>query len=130
MIYGYSSSNVGPTLPAAPMPLDNITTTASSAVVSWLVGSITYTPESYTVVYGLSADTLNNTTEAIQGTMDVAAVDMVYSTTIGGLAAFRQYYYRIIAANSFRSTQSSINTFCTMMSGDYINCAQWCCIML
>ena len=118
MIHGCPSSNIGPTLPAAPMPLDNITTTASSAVVSWLVGSITYTPESYTVVYGLSADTLNNTTEAVQGTMDVAAVDMVYSTTIGGLAAFRQYYYRIIATNSFRSTQSSINTFCTMMSGE------------
>jgi hypothetical protein len=113
---------IGPTLPAAPMPLDNITTTASSAAVSWLVESITYTPESYVTIYGLSADTLNNTTDAVQGTTDVTSTDLVYSTTITGLAAFRQYHYRIIATNSFGSTQSPINTFCTLMSGDYNNC--------
>ena len=112
------------------MPLDNITTTASSAAVSWLVESITYTPESYVTIYGLSADTLNNTTDAVQGTTDVTSTDLVYSTTITGLAAFRQYHYRIIATNSFGSTQSPINTFCTLMSGDYNNCVQQYCIML
>ena len=111
-------------MPAAPIPLDNITITASSAVISWLVESIAYTPENYNVIYGLSADTLNNTTDAVQGTTDVTSTDLVYSTTITGLAAFQQYYYMIIATNSFGSTQSPINTFCTLMSGDYNNCVQ------
>ena len=103
------------------MLLENVTSTPSSAIISWLVGSIAYTPESYTVIYGLNAELLNNyTTDAVQGTMDISARDQVYSATIIDLTPFRQYYYKIIATNSYESTQSSTNTFHTMTSGKYI----------
>lgn len=52
-----------------------VTTTVSTAVVSWIAKSIAYTLQkvTYLTVPGLSADILNNTTDAVQATMNELA---------------------------------------------------------
>lgn len=111
--------SIGPLAPIAPTVLGS---TAGSTVVTinWVVTAITYTPESYFIVYGLSNDTLNLRSSAVEGVMNLTATDVVHSMTVTDLLPFTQYYYKIEAHNSFSVTESAIQTFQTREAGNYL----------
>ena len=110
--------SIGPSAPIAPTVLGS---TAGSTVVTinWVVTAITYTPESYFIVYGLSNDTLNLRSSAVEGVMNLTVTDVVHSATIANLHPFTLYYYKIEARNSFTVTESAIQTFQTREAGNY-----------
>ena len=92
---------------------------STEATINWLVTAIAYTPESYFIVYGLSNDTLNLRSSAVEGVMNLTASNVVYSTTVTVLHPFTHYYYKIEARNSFTTTESAIQTFETRETGNY-----------
>ena len=78
-----------------------------------------YTPEIYSVVYGLFSDHLDTNSDTQEGSEDIASTNIVYSITVTNLHPFSQYYYSIIAANTFGSTYSATYTFHTQSAGEY-----------
>ena len=108
---------VGPSAPATPAILSSTVGTAQ-ATISWIVTMVAYTPESYFIVYGLSNDTLNLRSTAIEGTANLTFTNLAYSATITDLRPFTQYFYLIEARNSFAATQSDIQSFQTNEAGN------------
>ena len=88
------------------------------ATISWVVTSIAYTLESYSVIYGVSRDDLDMSSNSTDGGNNYTAINQTYSLTITGLEPFTQYYYSVIAHNSFTTTESSILTFRTTEAGN------------
>ena len=108
--------SVGPTAPNVAIILSS-TVGAVQATINWIVTVTAYTPESYFIVYGLSNDTLDQRSDAVEGATNLTSTNMAYSITITGLRPFTQYYYRIDASNSFTTTETAIETFQTTEGG-------------
>lgn len=87
------------------------------AVINWMVESIAYTLENYHVEFGLRSNALNMRNEAVNGSSDVTSTNLLYSTTLSGLNPFTQYYYRVVATNTFTMTQSEVQMFQTSETG-------------
>ena len=85
-----------------------------SVVIQWTVPYIAYTPETYEVIYGAERDNLDReSTESRTSGPDINAVDKTYSLPLTGLQAMTTYYYRIVARNSFDTTDNAVGTFNT-----------------
>ena len=101
--------------------IDTITT-PTTATITWIISEVTYTPENYTVIYGTTDDTLNNTSDIIM-TRDInnlqfiTATNEIYSVTINGLMINQMYYFRICAVNTINESKTDINTFITSEAG-------------
>ena len=108
---------VGPSAPTAPTILGS-TVSTTQVTINWIVTVIAYTPESYFIVYGLSNDTLNLRSDAVEGVTNLTATNLAYSATITGLRPFTRYYYRIDVRNSFTTTESTIQNFQTTEAGN------------
>ena len=96
----------------------------TQATISWIVTSIAYTLETYSVEYGIRVDDLGMTKNLLGGSNDSAAINQAYSLTITDLEPFTQYYYAVTAHNSFTSTESSIQTFRTAEAGMHASLVQ------
>ena len=90
----------------------------TQATINWIVTTIAYTPENYFIVYGLSNNTLNLRSTAVEGVTNLTATNLAYSATITGLRPFTQYYYRIDALNTFTTTEGTIQAFRTTEAGN------------
>ena len=96
----------------------DITTTPTTATITWIISEVTYTPESYTIIYGTTDDTLNNISDIIM-TRDIdnlqfiTATNEIYSVTINELMINQMYYFRICAVNTINESKTDINTFIT-----------------
>ena len=109
---------IGPSAPNTPTILS--TTVGSTQVtISWIVTAIAYTPESYFIVYGVSNDSLSLRSSAVDGSVNLTAVNLAYSATIMGLSPFTRYYYKIEARNSFTTSESDVSNFQTNQVGKY-----------
>ena len=100
----------------------DITTTPTIATITWIISEVTYTPENYTVIYGTTDDTLNNTsdiimTRNINNLQFITATNEIYSVTINGLMINQMYYFRICAVNTINESKTDINTFITSEAG-------------
>lgn len=84
------------------------------------MGAIAYTPENYRIEFGVSNDALTMRSEVINGSSNLTSTDLLYSATLTGLSPFTQYYYRIVATNSFITTQTEVQMFQTSEVGMYI----------
>lgn len=92
--------------------------------------SIAYTLETYSVAYGVNRDDLDMRSNSTDGGNNYTAINQAYSLTITGLEPFTQYYYAVVAHNSFTTTESSILTFRTTEAGnEYTQIMPWCQIM-
>ena len=91
---------------------------STQAVINWIVTSIAYTSEDYYIEYGISNDSLAMRSEIINGSDDLTSTNLVYSANITGLRPFTQYYYRLVARNSFITTETPIQTLQTSIAGN------------
>lgn len=105
--------------PSAPI-IPTISETVPSSIrvlIRWIVTATAYTPENYYIEYGQSMDTLTMRTDVVNGSTDLADTNLAYSTLITGLRPFTQYYYRLVASNSFTMSQTAVQAFQTSEAG-------------
>ena len=116
-----------PSLPIGPSrPLSPVNTTATSiryngAVINWIVTSIAYTPEQYTVLYGTSSNNLSQSSLVLNGSANFSITDAVLSLDLIDLTPDTMYYYRVRSNNTVGSTESDINNFRTKENCKCIN---------
>ena len=116
-----------PSLPIGPSrPHSPVNTTATSihyngAVINWIVTSIAYTPEQYTVLYGTSSNNLSQSSLVLNGSANFSITDAVLSLDLVGLTHDTVYYYRVRSNNTVGSTESDINNFRTKENCKCIN---------
>lgn len=80
-------------------------------LINWSVDEITYTPEQYTVHYGLSKESLNNKAAPVMSGTDLALKNASYHVSIDGLELGEQYYYRIVSGNLYHTSRSEMKYF-------------------
>ena len=118
--------------------LNDVTTTPYSVNISWVIPTIVFDQENYTVQYGTDMTMLLNTSELVQGSNDTNAINGMFSVNITRLTPFTTYYYVITATNRINSTNTSVRNFTTDQTGmctDYlklhnVNEAIYFCIQL
>ena len=108
-----------PSLPIGPSrPHSPVNTTATSiryngAVINWIVTSIAYTPEQYTVLYGTSSNNLSQSSLVLNGSANFSITDAMLSLDLIDLMNDTLYYYKVRSTNTVGSTESDINNFRT-----------------
>ena len=106
----------GPIPPNAPTLLSSVVG-PTHATISWVVTAVAYTPERYSIVYSMHTADLDMRSNFTEGSSNYSNINQAYSVTIADLEPFTQYYYAVVAQNSFTTTESSISTFKTAEAG-------------
>jgi len=65
--------------PAQPANVTVTNVSSSSATIQWTVPFITYTPEEYVIRYGLNQGSLDLTSTAVQGNLNVSVMYETHS---------------------------------------------------
>ena len=112
-MFCYLIHTAGPALPVPPMFLNGVMTDTTSFQIDWEVVRIAYTPESYVVVYGTSVDTLDLTSETVQGSGDIASTNGRFTVVLRNLDQDTTFHFRIVATNAFGSNPSELMMFTT-----------------
>ena len=112
--FGLHAGSVPPNQPH----LGTVDAFSYKVVVHFMVSSVAYDPENYTVIYGTSMDTLTSVSNApnhtdLTGLTFLTDANLMYTITVDGLNAKQVYYYLIEATNSNSSTNSTIGNFTT-----------------
>ena len=81
------------------------------------MGVIAYTRENYHIEYGVSSDALTMRNEALNGSTNLTSTNLLYSANLTNLRPFTQYYYRLVASNSFTTSQTAVQMFQTSEAG-------------
>ena len=89
--------------------------TYTYVILEWTVPSLAYTPETYQVMYGIDATNLDQTSELIDGASDLDLLNQIYSVELDGLVQETTYFWKVVASNSFTTTDSAIITFETIL---------------
>ena len=105
--------------PLIPM-LRSVVITPYSANISWVVTSIVYDNETYSVQYGMDMMALQNTSQDVMGNSYQFAINDVFSVNIMGLTPFTIYYYIIWANNSLGNTSTATTSFTSGEIGNYV----------
>ena len=92
-------------------------TTPFSVLISWIVPSIVNGTETYAVQYG--ADMTLPNSRMVNGSMDLTAINQIFTVNITNLIPFTTYYYTITAMNSEGNTPTSVMNFTTDETGTY-----------
>ena len=88
--------------------------TDDEATIQWTVSRIAYTPETYTVYYGIIPGSLTNVSQQQQSGDNFTATNLQFWVQLTGLAPGTRYYYQVVAVNSVPSSnQSSVQQFIT-----------------
>ena len=97
-------------------------------MVRWSVSYIAYTPETYTVNYGLATDSLNMSATATQrgDNFAIPSQPLMFSAVLTGLSPGVTYYYRVEARNSVGTTLSAVQQFTSNELRMYITCVYVC----
>ena len=106
---------------SAPFQPSSIVITAISAEqvdLQWIISRVTYIPEIYTVMYGISSTLLNYTSDAVVGGSDITAINQVYSASLNGLQPSTTYYYQVVATNSAGSNSSNVEQVTTPLPSE------------
>ena len=89
------------------------------AVIHFTISNVAYDPETYTVMYGTSMDTLTSVSNTFNqtdpsGLAFLTDTNLVYTITVNGLNSKQMYHYRIVSTNSNSNVSSVIGTFTTV----------------
>ena len=104
----------GPIPPEQPTGLGFDDIAYTSAVLEWTIPYISYTPEIYQVLYGLTESNLDQMSEIVDGGTDLVSTNQVFSVGLTGLLPDTTYYWIVVSSNSFATTESSIASFLTV----------------
>lgn len=74
---------------------------------------LAYTPEQYTVYYGLGESSLTDTSAVVESAVDFSSTNQEYSVTITDLLFNTMYYYKVRAINTEGFMESTGGTFKT-----------------
>ena len=99
------------------LAMGSVPTNATSATVTWLITAISYTQESYYVIYGVASDSLVTNSDTVQSTINITDTNLAYSITLMELHPFTLYYYKVVATNSYSTTESLMDSFHTSEAG-------------
>ena len=92
-----------------------------NATILWMVPYLTYTPEEYTVYFGVSESLLDQRSEIQRSSSDLGARNEIYSLIITQLRPNTDYYFQIHSVNSYSETVTDAMNFTTIESGMYID---------
>ena len=113
---------IGPGFPNFPVILETTDITSSSVNISWIVTSVTYTPENYTVHYKTSLNKLSNISDIVRGTTDINEFIELrnnrYSVVLTDLYPGVKYDYYISTINTIGRVNSSYISFYTEEAGN------------
>ena len=109
-------SSTGSTAPNLPIVISTLPRPTSVAI-TWIVQTISYTAESYYIEYGFESDSLSMSGERVNGSQNLTSLNIIYSSTLFNLQPYTLYYYRVVAENSFSTSQIPVTTFRTSESG-------------
>ena len=84
-----------------------------TAIIQWTVSMVPYIPETYTVYFGTSPDSLNPFKQQRHSGDNFTATNLSFSVQLTGLAPGTTYYYQVVAVNSVGPTASSKLNFIT-----------------
>ena len=82
-------------------------TSFSTATISWSVSRVTYTSETYAVVYGTDQTNLNQRSTAVSGVSGTTS----YSVELTQLRHSTLYYYKVQSTNTIGTTDSEVRSF-------------------
>lgn len=89
-------------------------TTSTSAIITWRVSAMAYTPENYTVQYHrLELQTDIKYSEEILGTTDILATNLTYTVILTDLQEASTYSYTVQASNCNGTTITEARNFTT-----------------
>ncbi len=114
-----SSSLTGP---AAPFFTD-LTATSDfydTATIQWTIPLIAYTPETYVVYYGTDMSTLDRKSDTVSSGNDFAATNIRLFVELVGLTFSTEYYYQLVANNTFASNSSEVMNFTTPQRSKFL----------
>ena len=116
MSYLHSPGSAPPNVPSSVMS----NPAPDSANITFTITSVTYTPETYFIQYGLLASNLDltSTTVTSRGVDTVHSfiglTNEVYSITLAGLTIDTNYFFRVAAMNTFSNVSTGVFSFTTM----------------
>ena len=96
-----------------------INITSTSATVQWVVPYLAYTPEQYTIRYGLDRELLDHMSTTIHSTQDISAKNKTYENSLHELAPNKVYYFEIHSENTFGETTTALMMLTTLEAGTY-----------
>ena len=115
---------LGAQLPGRPSNPHVINVGLYSATIQWTVISIRYTPETYTVRYGINR--LSEESEPVESGLDFVTRYQVFSVNLTGLLPATEYTVQVVANNDYsrrrNRPQSSYRsrTFMTKENGKHV----------
>ena len=105
-------THIGPANPAQVTAISATVLTFSTARIVWTVPSISYTQETYTVLYQRQHSSQELSSTAVPGPADLSTVNRVFSVTLQGLEEGVTYNYRVRSVNTVgRVTTSPLQSF-------------------
>ena len=99
--------------PSAPLQPSSVIYINVNNTIQWTVPWIAYTPETYTVHFGTTPDSLTPFSQQLHSGNNFTATNLSFSVQLTGLAAGTTYYYQVEAMNSEGSNQSIVQQFTT-----------------
>ena len=96
---------------AADVTVDNIQETA--ATVQWVVPSVTE-QQQYRVLYGTSAQLLDQTSSIVDGDSDISLTNQQYLINLTDLTVGTDYYLRVAATFGNVTIRTEMNEFRTL----------------
>ena len=93
----------------------------TNATIRIIVPSITYTRETYYILYnGQERDTDLAQSNTVSGTADITAINSSYSITLSGLEEDTTYNYTVSASNCIGNTTTAAMSFRTLSTGEFV----------
>ena len=92
----------------------------NSATISWVVPELTYTEETYTVVYHSQGQLPGDSFTVVKGDSDIYRTNVSYSVDLIDLEIGQTYSYQIVSSNTFGlTTESVVETFDAGISNSF-----------
>uniref|UniRef100_A0A1X7U7Q4 Uncharacterized protein n=2 Tax=Amphimedon queenslandica TaxID=400682 RepID=A0A1X7U7Q4_AMPQE len=96
--------------PSVPESVTNINAsmgpTLTSAIVSFTIPQLSYTPESYILQYGKNPLSLDQRSDRRDGVFNINLSNEEFNISVAGLEVGSDYYYRVFSSNSEGTTAS------------------------
>ena len=97
----------------------DVSVTATTATISYLITAIAYTPERYRVEYrDLELQPYLNVTDFMYSSTDITATNQSFTVTLTGLKEANTYSFVVVAVNCFGNTTTRVMHFTTLSTGE------------
>ena len=108
---------IGESAPIEPTFVRTVNISSNSATIQWVVTYLAYTPEEYTIHYGLDRESLDFTSTTVHSALDISAKNRSYENSLHDLATNKLYYFKIHSENTFGKTMTSLMMLTTSEAG-------------